>query len=110
AYRGKGDLIFIDTSSEASVEELNAAYASWAAHFAPSACAFQIGYPADEDGMDGSNATGWWKLPDPIKDWGNSLLSKIDHPTQEIGILWVCVKSGKTYNAKWDLTRGATLP
>lgn len=89
---------------------MNADYTKWAEHFAPSACAFQIGYPADEDGMDGKNTTGWWKLKDPIKDWGNSLLAGIKHPKQEIGILWVCVKSGKTYNAKWDLTQGATLP
>ncbi len=109
-YRGKGDIIFIDTSSEASVAVLNAEFAKWAAHFAPSACAFQFGYPADEDGMDGKNTAGWWKLNDPIKDWGNSLLAQIKSPEQEIGFLWVCVKSGKTYNANWDLTKGATVP
>ncbi len=108
AYRGKGDLIFIDTSSEASMAELNAGFVKWAAHFAPSACAFQFGYPADEDGMDGQNTTGWWKLPDPIQDWGNTLLAQIKNPKQEIGFLWVCVKSGKTYNANWDLTKRAT--
>jgi hypothetical protein len=106
SYRGKGDLIFIDMSSEATIEVLNAEFAKWAAHFAPSACAFQIGYPADEDGMDGSNATGWWKLKDPVKEWGDSLMAGIKHPTQEIGLLWVCVKSGKSYNAGWDLTKG----
>ena len=109
-YRGKGDMIFINTSSEAEVDALNTEFARWAAHFAPSACAFQIGYPADEDGMDGKNTTGWWKLSDPIKDWGQSLIQKIESPKQEIGLLWVCVKSGKTYNTKWDLTKGATLP
>jgi hypothetical protein len=109
-YRGNGDIIFIDTSSEASVATLNAEFAKWAAHFAPSACAFQIGYPADEDGMDGKNTDGWWKLPDPIKDWANSLVAGIQHPTQEIGILWVCAKSGKTYNANWDLTKPVPRP
>lgn len=109
-YRGNGDLIFINTSSEASVEALNAEYVEWAKHFAPSACAFQIGYPADEDGMDGSKAKGWWRLQDPIKNWGDALLAGIKHPTQEIGLLWVTAKSGKSYNQNWDLTRGATLP
>lgn len=108
-YRGRGDIIFINTSSEASVEALTAEFTQWAAHFAPSACAFQIGYPADEDGMDGKNTSGWWRLQDPIRDWGNSLLAKIANAQQEIGLLWVCAKSGKSYNANWDLTRGATL-
>jgi hypothetical protein len=106
----RSDIIFINTSSEASVEALNMEFAQWAAHFAPSAVAFQFGYPADEDGMDGKNTTGWWKLNDPIKDWGHALLAQIKSPEQEIGFLWVCVKSGKTYNAKWDLTKGATVP
>lgn len=103
-YRGKGDIIFINTSSEASVEALNKEYVEWAAHFAPSACAFQIGYPADEDGMDGSKEKGWWKLQDPIKDWATSLVAQIKQP-QDIGIIWICVKSGKSYNQSWDLTR-----
>jgi hypothetical protein len=103
-YRGNGDVIFICTSSEASVEFLTAEFAKWADHFAPSACAFQFGYPADEDGMDGKNTTGWWTLKDPIKDWGAAILSRIADPKQEIGLLWVCVKSGKSYNADWDLT------
>jgi hypothetical protein len=89
---------------------LNTDFAQWAAHFAPSACAFQIGYPADEDGMDGKNTGGWWRLQDPIKDWGQALLAKINNPQQELGLLWVCAKSGKSYNAKWDLTMGATVP
>lgn len=109
AYRGKGDLLFINTSSEAPVEALNTEFAQWAGHFAPSACAFQIGYPADEDGMDGKNSGGWWRLQDPIKVWGDSLLAKINRPEQEIGLLWVCAKSGKSYNAHWDLKKGATL-
>jgi hypothetical protein len=109
-YRGKDDLIFANTSSEASVEALNAEFAKWAQKFHPSAVAFQIGYPSDEDGMDGKATTGWWKLNDPIKDWGTSLLAGIKTGDQQIGLLWVCVKSGKTYNAKWDLTKGATIP
>jgi hypothetical protein len=109
SYRGAGDLIFINTSSEASVEALNAEFVKWGAHFAPSACAFQIGYPADEDTMEGKNTGGWWKLQDPIKNWGDSLLAKMTNSQQEVGLLWVCVKSGKSYNANWDLTKGATL-
>ncbi len=105
----RGDIVFINTSSEASLEALNAEFAQWAAHFAPSACAFQIGYPADEDAMDGRNNGGWWRLQDPIKNWGDSLLARINSPAQEIGLLWVCAKSGKSYNANWDLTQGATL-
>jgi hypothetical protein len=105
----RGDILFINTSSEASVETLNTEYVQWAGHFAPAACAFQIGYPADEDGMDGRNTGGWWRLQDPIMNWGDALLSKINNPQQEIGLLWVCVKSGKSYNANWDMTAGATL-
>jgi hypothetical protein len=105
SYRGRGDLIFICTSSEETVNTLNDGFAKWATQFAPTACAFQIGYPADEDGMDGRNTGGWWKLSDPIKDWGTSLLAKIENPKQEIGLLWVAVKSGKTYNTSWDLTK-----
>jgi len=108
----RSDIIFINTSSEASVDALNAEFAQWAAHFAPSACAFQIGYPADEDAMDGKNTSGWWRLQDPIRDWGDSLLTKMTNApaNQELGLLWVCVKSGKSYNANWDVTQGATLP
>jgi hypothetical protein len=108
-YRGAGDVIFINTSSESSVEALNAEFTKWAAHFAPSACAFQIGYPADEDTMDGKNTGGWWKLQDPIKNWGDQLLARMTNSQQEIGLLWVCVKSGKSYNANWDIAQGATL-
>ena len=105
----RGDVIFINTSSEASVEALNAEFVQWAAHFAPAACAFQIGYPSDEDTMDGKSTGGWWKLQDPIKDWGNTLLAKMTNSQQELGLLWVCAKSGKSYNANWDLTKGADL-
>ncbi len=108
-YRGNGDVIFINTSSEASVDALNTEFAAWARHFAPNAVAFQIGYPADEDGMDGDKNKGWWRLDDPIKDWGDALLAKLENPQQQIGLLWVCAKSGKSYNAAWDLTRGGRL-
>jgi hypothetical protein len=109
-YRGKGDLIYTNTSSEASIDALNSGFAKWAQRFYPSAVAFQIGYPADEDGLDGTAKTGWWKLKDPIKDWGTSLLAGMKNPDQQIGLLWVCAKSGKTYNATWDITRGAKVP
>jgi hypothetical protein len=106
-YRGKGDIIFICTGSEGPLPELNDTFSEWAAHFSPSACAFQIGYPADEDGMDGKNDKGWWALKDPIKNWGDTLLArtKANNPKQQLGLLWVCVKSGKTYNVGWDLTK-----
>lgn len=109
-YRGKGDLIFIDHASEATVEELSKGFAAWANHFSPTACAFQLGYPADEDGMNGSKELGWWKLKDPIKDWGNSILPMINNSNQELGLTWVTAKSGKTYNTNWDLTKGAKIP
>nr|WP_295922417.1 hypothetical protein [uncultured Dyadobacter sp.] len=109
-YRGKGDLIFIDYASEATVEELNKGFTAWAKRFAPTACAFQIGYPADEDGMNGSNALGWWKLKDPVRDWGQMLLSGIANPGQELGLIWVTARSGKSYHQQWDLTKGAKIP
>ncbi|HTF17638.1 MAG TPA: hypothetical protein VK658_06175 [Chryseolinea sp.] len=104
-YRGKGDLIFICDASEGSVSDLSEGLAAWANFFAPTACAFQIGYPADEDGMNGSQELGWWRLKDPIKDWGDSILSQINNKGQELGLIWVTSKSGKSYNKTWDLTR-----
>lgn len=109
-YRGKGDLIFIDDASEGDIQSLNQGFANWANRFAPTACAFHIGYPADEDDMQGNNATGWWKLPNPIKDWGESILPLIKNADQELGLIWVTAKSGKTYNTPWDLTKDAKLP
>jgi hypothetical protein len=109
-YRGKGDLIFVDFASEATMEDLSKGFSAWANRFAPTACAFQIGYPADEDGMNGSNALGWWKMKDPVKDWGNMILSQISNPGQELGLIWVTAKSGKTYHKGWDLTKGAKVP
>ncbi|MGC3944434.1 MAG: hypothetical protein QM762_07940 [Chryseolinea sp.] len=104
-YRGKGDLIFVCDASEANIEDLNKGFAEWANHFAPTACAFQIGYPADEDGMNGSKELGWWRLKDPIKEWGDSILPLIMNFKQELGLIWVTAKSGKSYNSNWDLTR-----
>lgn len=103
-YRGKGDLIFIGDASEGTIESLSDYFAEWANHFSPAACAFQIGYPADEDGMNGSKELGWWRLNDPVKDWGNMILPKVKNENQEIGLIWVTAKSGKSYNT-WDLTK-----
>ncbi|MEJ1239664.1 hypothetical protein WBG78_16125 [Chryseolinea sp. T2] len=104
-YRGSGDLIFICDASEATIDDLNKGFAAWANHFAPTACAFQIGYPADEDGMNGSKELGWWRLKDPIKEWGDAILPLIKNNQQQIGLIWVTAKSGKSYNKGWDLTR-----
>jgi hypothetical protein len=109
-YRGKGDLIFADFASEATVADLSKGFAAWANRFAPTACAFQIGYPADEDGMNGSNTLGWWKLKNPVSDWGNMILTQIKNPGQELGLIWVTAKSAKTYHKSWDLTKGAHIP
>ncbi|HEY5917458.1 MAG TPA: hypothetical protein VIU13_08665, partial [Chryseolinea sp.] len=104
-YRGAGDLIFICDASESTIKELNNAFANWANHFAPTACAFQIGYPADEDGMNGSKDLGWWRLKDPVGEWGNGILPLIKDEKQEVGLIWVTAKSGKSYNTGWDLTK-----
>lgn len=109
-YRGRGDLIFINDASEGKLEELNKNFAEWANRFAPTACAFQLGYPADEDGMNGSAEQGWWRLSDPVKDWGEAILPLINNPKQELGFIWVTARSGKSYNTNWDLTKGAKLP
>jgi hypothetical protein len=105
AYRGGGDLIFICDASEGAIPELNNAFGDWANHFAPTACAFQIGYPADEDNMNGSKDGGWWRLQDPVRDWGNGILPLIKDEKQEIGLIWVTAKSGKSYHQGWDLTK-----
>jgi hypothetical protein len=105
SYRGNGDLIFICDASEGAISDLNKGFAAWANHFSPTACAFQIGYPADEDGMNGSKELGWWRLKDPIKDWGGQILPLIKNRDQELGLIWVTAKSGKSYNKGWDLTR-----
>ena len=104
-YRGAGDLIFICDASESTIPELNNAFASWANHFTPTACAFQIGYPADEDSMTGSKEFGWWRLKDPVREWGEGILPLIKDEKQEIGLIWVTAKSGKSYNEGWDLTK-----
>ncbi len=104
-FRGAGDLIFICDASESTIEQLNEGFASWANHFSPTACAFQIGYPADEDGMNGSKELGWWRLKDPVQEWGDGILPLIRNEKQEIGLIWVTARSGKTYNQQWDLTK-----
>ena len=86
----QGRLDLHQHNSEASIDGLNSGFAKWAQRFYPSAVAFQIGYPADEDGLDGTAMTGWWKLKDPIKDWGRSLLAGMKDPDQQIGLFWVC--------------------
>jgi hypothetical protein len=103
-YRGDGDLIFICDASESTIQELNGAFANWANYFAPTACAFQIGYPADEDDMNGDKQGGWWRLNDPVRTWGDGILPLIKDQKQEIGLIWVTAKSGKSYNKDWDLT------
>jgi hypothetical protein len=105
SYRGNGDLIFICDASEGNISDLNKGFAAWANKFSPTACAFQIGYPADEDGMNGSKELGWWRLKDPIKDWGDQILPLIKNENQELGLIWVTAKSGKSYNSGWDLTK-----
>lgn len=105
SYRGNGDLIFICDASEGNISDLNKGFATWANNFSPTACAFQIGYPADEDGMNGSKELGWWRLKDPIKDWGDQILPLIKNENQELGLIWVTAKSGKSYNSQWDLTK-----
>lgn len=110
SYRGRGDLIFINDASEGRLQDLSKGFADWANRFAPTACAFQLGYPADEDGMNGNADQGWWKLADPVKDWGDAILPQVTDPKQELGFIWVTAQSGKSYNANWDLTRGAKLP
>jgi hypothetical protein len=114
-YRGKGDLIFISTSSESPPAELIKGHAAFANHFGTgataAACAFQIGYPADEPLGDnhtyGGVYDGWSKMADPIKEWGDALLKAVTSPTQELGMIWVTVKSDRF---AWDLTKGAIIP
>lgn len=114
-YRGKGDLIFISTSSESAPATLIKGHADFANHFGTgptaAACAFQIGYPADEplgdNHVHNGPYDGWSKMQDPIKEWGDGLLKAITSPTQELGILWVTVKSDRI---PWDLSKGATIP
>lgn len=107
----RGDIIFIDMSSEAPMAELNDGFGKWAEHFAPAAVGFQIGYPADEDEMNGGMNGGWWTLKDPIKEWGEAILAKLPKDgKQEVGLLWVTGKSGKTFNSGWDLMKGMSVP
>ena len=115
-YRGKGDMIFFSTSSESSPASLIKGHADFCNTFAPggvptAACGFQIGYPADEplgnDHVHNGPYDGWSSFKDPIKDWGDALLKAITSNTQELGFVWVTVKSERT---TWDLTKGANIP
>jgi hypothetical protein len=98
AYAKKSDVICVDMSSEADRAAMAREFIHWANELAPAAVGFQTGYPWDED---------WWKdLADPIKNFGADILAGIANPSQEIGFLWVTVKSPLTPN--WDLTRAAS--
>jgi hypothetical protein len=100
AYAKKSDVICVNMSSEVDMAGMAAEFAAWANELAPAAVAFQTGYPWDES---------WWKdLKDPIGDLGTRILAGIESPKQEIGLLWVTVRSPLT--AGWDLTRGAKIP
>jgi hypothetical protein len=99
-YAKKSDVICVDMSSEIDMAGLAREFAAWANELAPAAVAFQTGYPWDE---------GWWKdLKDPIQEVGAEILKGIASPTQELGILWVTVRSPLTPH--WDLTQGAPAP
>jgi hypothetical protein len=115
-YRGKGDMIFFSTSSESAPSTLIQGHASFCNSFAPggvpsAACGFQIGYPADEplgnNHVHNGPYDGWSKYQDPIKEWGDALLKAVASNTQELGFVWVTVKSERI---TWDLTKGATIP
>ena len=98
AYAKKSDVICVNMSSEVDQAGMVKDFAEWANALAPGAVAFQTGYPWDES---------WWKdLKDPVKDLGTSILDAVDSPTQELGLLWVTLKSPLTPG--WDLTRAAT--
>jgi hypothetical protein len=99
-YAKKSDVICVDTSSEVDMAGMAQEFATWANELAPAAVGFQTGYPWDE---------GWWKdLKDPIQDLGGAILKDVKSPTQEIGLLWVTVKSPLT--ERWDLTVDADRP
>jgi hypothetical protein len=94
AYARKSDVICVDMSSEIDREGMAREFATWANDLAPAAVAFQAGYPWDES---------WWKdLKDPIADIGSEILAGVKSPTQELGLLWVTVRSPLTPG--WDLT------
>jgi hypothetical protein len=98
AYAKTSDVICVNMSSEIDQAGMVKDFAEWAKALAPAAVAFQTGYPWDE---------GWWKdLKDPVKDLGASILDAVDSPSQELGLLWVTLKSPLTPG--WDLTRSAT--
>jgi hypothetical protein len=113
-YRGKGDLIFMSTSSEETPTSLIKQHADFCNSFSNSACGAQIGYPADEPSgpnhshpTSGASYDGWDKFKDPIKDWGDLFLKAVTSNTMEMVFTWVTVKSERF---AWDLTKGATIP
>jgi hypothetical protein len=114
-YRGKGDMIFVSTSSESPIPSLVTGHSSFANAFATGAkankgIAFQMGYPHDYPSGNhpfGGNYAGWGELENPVKNWGDQLLAKITSTTQELGIVWVMAK-GNT--GTWDATKNANLP
>ncbi|MDB5049289.1 MAG: hypothetical protein JWO30_2360 [Fibrobacteres bacterium] len=108
----KGDMIYFATSSEDAIPGIIAGHSKFANTLAPSAVAFQIGYPADEPLKGGhvhfsTDYDGWGKMQDPIKEWGDGLLKAVTSNTQELGFVWVTVKSERI---PWDLTKGANIP
>lgn len=114
-YRGKGDMIFISTSSESAIPTLVNGHSAFANSFATGAkankgIAFQIGYPHDYPSGNhpfGGTYAGWGALEDPVKNWGDQLLAKVTSTTQELGIVWVLAK-GNT--GTWDATKAANIP
>lgn len=113
-YRGKGDLIFMSTSSEETPSSLIKQHADFCNAFTNAACGAQIGYPADEPSgpnhshpTSGASYDGWDKFKDPIKDWGDAFLKAVTSNTMEMVFTWVTVKS---LRMPWDLTKGATIP
>jgi hypothetical protein len=54
--------------------------------------------------MDGTNATGWWKLNDPIKDWGDALAGE-DQEREAGDRASVGLRQFRQdVQRKWDLT------
>jgi hypothetical protein len=99
-YAKKSDVICVNMSSEIDQAGMVKDFAEWAAALAPGAVAFQTGYPWDED---------WWKdLKDPVKDLGTSIADAIADPKQELGLLWVTLRSPLAPD--FDLTRKPAAP
>ncbi len=109
-YRGKGDLIFVDDASEGTygrIEQRICRLSQSLNH----ACAFQLGYPADEYGMNGSNELGWWKLKDPIRASGDeSILTQVKDANQELGFIWVTALGKKPIFSNGILRKEQSCP